>query len=219
MAKLMQIPQIAIGGGEPSLYPEFIRDFSAKCKNSGIIVNVTTNGSNINPSTMSCFQNVEMVSLSIDAEKVHGYEDLACLFEKMDLLKKHGIKVGANILLMKKNGFDLFSLVNLVRSYADFIYILQKKPSDVENLAELKKELLLLSSLVKSIYVDDSLQLAFKHKTACGRGTEFISIDPKGGVSACSFDKPFAFLENANELAEIVERTYPFKKTVTCPFI
>ncbi|NOQ55645.1 MAG: radical SAM protein [Nanohaloarchaea archaeon] len=219
VAKELKIPQIALGGGEPTLYPEFIERFAEECKTQGIIVNITTNGANIDETTIHNFKDITMISFSLDKEKIKTQKDLDAITKKMDLVANNGILVGANVLLDNSDIKDIYSLISSLKKHAKNIYLLQKKPSDLKDYDGLKSKLLAMSMLFKNIYVDDSLQLSLGHKDCCSKGRDIISVNPHGDASFCSFDKEISTLNTANDLIDVVKTNYPQEKTTKCPFL
>ncbi len=218
IAQQINIPQIALGGGEPTLFPQFIKQFASKCKKYGIIVNLTTNGYNISPEILPFLQDFTMISFSFDAFKVQNVNDAQILFEKMDLMREAGKIVGVNILLDEKTISNLDLIIGEIQQHADRLYFLQKKPSTINDGQELKIRLLKHKLFFPEIYVDDCLQMFFGHKESCERGKGIISINPTGEVSYCSFDRPFAQLSQARDLISILNLHYPQEKTTSCPY-
>jgi len=219
IAKNLGIKQIALGGGEPSLFPDFVENFGKECKKNKVIVNMTTNGDGISEDSIEKFRYLTLISFSFDRFKIHSKEDTDRLFQKMDLTREHRIKVGVNLQL------DPFLVKNLnpiladIFKHADNVYLLQSKPSCIISDQELKNKILVAKSMFKRVYVDESLCMSLGFSKSCNRGREIISIDHAGRVYKCSFDEPFAKLKKPEELISIVRKEYPFTKTNACPFV
>lgn len=219
ISKRLGIKQIALGGGEPSLFPDFIEKFGKECKKNKIIANMTTNGYGISEKTMKKYRHLTLISFSIDKFKIHSLEDLNDIFKKMDLAKKYKIKVGCNLQLDTFVIDHLYYFLKEITKHSDYIYLLQPKPSFISMQPNLRTRLLGARYTFKNVFVDDSLKMAMGFSRNCGRGRDIISIDFSGNAYKCSFDNPFAKLEKAEDLIKIVKEGYPFGKTMKCPFI
>jgi len=53
--KELGIPQVAAGGGEPLMRPDWIKELAKKCKDNGLYFNFTTNGKMIRDVPMDTF--------------------------------------------------------------------------------------------------------------------------------------------------------------------
>jgi MoaA/NifB/PqqE/SkfB family radical SAM enzyme len=219
IAKDLGIKQIALGGGEPSLYPGFIEKFGKECKKNKVIVNMTTNGDGISKGNIKKFRYLTLISFSFDRFKIHSKEDADRLFQKMDLTKRHKIKVGVNLQLDPFLVKNLNPMLAEIFKHADNVYLLQSKPSCIACDQELKNKILVAKSTFKRVYVDESLRMSLGFSKSCNRGREIISIDHTGKVYKCSFDEPFAKLKKPEELIRIVRKEYPFTKTNACTFV
>ncbi len=219
VARTLKISQIALGGGEPTLFPTFLHEFSMECKNQNIALTLTTNGANVTEENADDLRLFSLVSFSIDSEKVKEFPDLANIFRKIEILKRRNINTGVNLLLDDGIIGNLFNLTSLIKKYTENVYFLQLKPSNVVETESLKKALLQLRLFHSNLFIDDSLQLSFGTKECCSRGREFVSVSPYGDLSYCSFDQPFASLHEATDLGNLLEKHYPREKTTRCPFI
>jgi MoaA/NifB/PqqE/SkfB family radical SAM enzyme len=219
IAKDLRIKQIALGGGEPSLYPEFIEEFGKGCKKNKVIVNMTTNGDGISEDNIEKFRYLTLISFSFDRFKIHSKEDADRLFQKIDLAKNHKIKVGVNLQLDPFLAKNLNQILADIFKHADSVYLLQSKPSCITCDQELKNKILVAKSTFKRVYIDESLRMSLGFSKSCNRGREIISIDHTGKVYKCSFDEPIARLKRPEELISIVRKEYPFTKTNACPFV
>ncbi len=219
IAGQLGIKQIALGGGEPTLFPEFVYHFAESCQKNRVILNMTTNGDGFIPETLSYFRGLTLVSFSIDKHKIRNLGDLESLFGKMQLARKAGLIVGANLQLDPFIINHLYELLDELFRHCDRVYLLQRKPKNFLADTDIKTRLQAASCIYKNLYADESLLMKFGLKDACGRGQKMISIDYCGGVSCCSFDKNFASLNKSRDLVEIIDTHYPFPKTTQCPFL
>ncbi len=219
IARQLGIRQIALGGGEPTIFPDFVRFFAKACRENGVILNMTTNGDCFNESNMSCFKDLTLVSFSLDRHKVHSRSELHRLFHKMSLARAVGLKVGANVQLDDFIIAHLYDMLGELFNYCRRVYLLQPKPNKVALDSGLKTKLLTASCIYNNLYADDSLLMALGLSSECGRGRRIISVDYGGGVSACSFDQSFAMIKEPTDLIDIVEEYYPFQTTTVCPFL
>ena len=71
--------QVALGGGEPILYPELVEQFARECKDYDLTCNLTTNGYLIKDwedEKVGYFcDNLTMVSVSLDEAKYKQWKD------------------------------------------------------------------------------------------------------------------------------------------------
>jgi len=219
IAASLQIPQIALGGGEPTLYPEFLLKFGELCHKHNVIVNLTTNGYDISPPILNALRYFTLVSFSFDTFKVQNKVQFSDLLRKMVMVKDIGCKIGANILLDESTTTNLIPIALTLQHYADFLYFLQMKPSTLIDYQKLKTDLLTLKTLIGRVWIDDSLKLSFHQTIHCGRGRDILSINPSKQASYCSFDVPFANLSHPSDLSSILQNLYPQEPTFSCPFL
>lgn len=219
IARQLGIKQIALGGGEPTLFPEFVSEFGAACRQNGEILNMTTNGDGFTPENLNFFKELTLVSFSIDKHKIRNLGDLQSLFGKMHLAREAGLKVGANLQLDPFIIDNLYEMLGELFRHCDRTYLLQPKPTNLLPDAEIKTKLQAASCLYEQLYADESLLMKLGLSETCGRGQKMVSVDYCGGVSCCSFDKSFASLNKARDLVEIIDKHYPFPKTTQCPFL
>lgn len=219
IAGQLGIKQVALGGGEPTLFPEFISQFAEACRQAGIILNMTTNGDGFNESNLAYYQNLTLVSFSLDRHKVRSSEELHALFDKMSLARAAGLQVGANLQLDSFIIEHLYELLGELFNFCRRVYLLQPKPGKNGLDLGLKTKLLTANLLFEHLYADESLLMALGLSDQCGRGCRIISVDYTGGVSSCSFDQPLARLTEPADLIEVVKSNYPFPTTSTCLFL
>ena len=233
-------PQVAMGGGEMLLMPSFIQTFAQECKNQGLICNLTTNGRklldmpyNEIPST---FENVTMVSVSLDSFKypLPDKKGVNLLEYERVIRVLRGMtpcQVGCNLLLepwMFNNPGEFPSLVAwLFQIGVDRVFALMPKnnplPIDMTS-PEIRGLFFMLTLKHPHFYVDDCLKMILEEakyddwKGTCHRGRDMISINEKGEVSLCSFDKPFARVDSSNDLLKLVDSMKDGGLS-ECPFV
>ncbi len=219
IAREMGIKQIALGGGEPTLFPEFVSEFGTACRQNGVILNMTTNGDGFTPENINYFKDLTLISFSIDQHKVRSTKELNGIFNKMKLASLAGLEVGVNLQLDPFIIKHLYEMLEELFCHCHRVYLLQPKPSAVDPDSKLKTKLLSANSLFDHIYADESLLMGLGLSDECGRGRRIVSVDYNGGVSCCSFDQQLAVLEEPADLISIVETHYPFQPTANCPFL
>lgn len=178
VAKQLGIQQIAIGGGEPTLFPEFLEKFTKLCRSYDIIPNLTTNGINKIPKTI--LENLGCVSFSFDKYKASRVEWLDKIVESTsfngdvtkldynkpcyhlldavdDCLQLKGMweennpKVGINYLMIDKQSVYMLSKVIkhfLIDNKVDTLYALQMKNHKIDYTREDLKKVLYPLSLL-----------------------------------------------------------------------
>ena len=203
-------PQVALGGGEPFLFPQFIKDFSHRAKMWGLLTNVTTNGIPYIP--IKALKDIEMVSVSYDRFKVNN------IFQYMDRIEilSGNTKIGCNLLLdndiLKYKGTFIEFIDTLFRTKVDRIFLLYPKGFGHIPILKHADFLKYLSIKYEHLYVDDYIKSVLSNnseqnwKTPCHYGKGIISIDEKGGVYGCSFSKePLLKLEKPKDILKILD--------------
>lgn len=223
--------QIALGGGEPLLYPKFIKEFGKECKKEKLILNVTTNGKRIIDYTRNqlklILKDVKMLSVSFDKYKWNYIEDYAKVIMKLQETMR--IEIGSNLLLDKSmfddNGKVLAKLVSYLFDIigVNRIFLLYPKYHDLGiYLPKFKDLLASLSTIYPHLYTDDSvrqiLYQGYKNwSDPCHYGN-LVSINPTGHVFGCSFEKtPIMKLREPKDFLKI--REMEISKRNDCPFI
>ena len=223
LAKLT--PQVALGGGEPFMYPEFVRDFSREAKKYGLITNVTTNGT----LPMKYYvDDIEMVSVSFDEHKIKSNQDIHNYCMTTRELSKY-TRVGCNFLINNywlntpKSFLSLlhyfFNSANIERVFA--LYPKNWKAPDI-----LKFRALYYAPTFKykHFYVDDLTNMILTQNKyqgwdkPCHFGRDIISINEQGKVYGCSFSKiPLLELNKPKDLLRITNVKY--KERYDCPYL
>ncbi len=227
-------PQIALGGGEPFLFPAFIKKLGMECKKHGVILNITTNGTLIEkmpPDILaSMLENVTMISISVDNHKWRNPTEAALIARQ---LKKDfpGLLVGANLLLspflFDGKGALLYRMVTLLVKVGrmDRVFLLHPKsvPLGIDVL-EFKDVMMATSTMYPGkIFCDDLTRQILDHgyppwKEPCHFGKDIVSIDEQGNVLGCSFDStPLLKMDAPSDILKItgIDPGQRF----TCPYL
>jgi MoaA/NifB/PqqE/SkfB family radical SAM enzyme len=226
--------QVALGGGEPFLKPELVRDFAAECAKNGIIVNVTTNGSMIKKWTdkqvKDYLKHITMVSVSFDREKVPNMKKFKDYIEIMRKLKKNGVQVGCNLLIDKSMFNEKMLFIKLVTFMfgigVDRVFALYPKNIDMIDILPYENWFKFLSIKYKHFYVDDLMKMIIEGKSydnwklPCHFGKDIVSIDEFGNVMGCSFDginKSALKIEKPEDILKIND--LKFDERFECPYL
>lgn len=227
-------PQIALGGGEPFLFPGFIRDLGMACKKHDVMLNITTNGSTIAGTSgnalSSMLETVTMVSISLDRAKWHDMNGYA--FAARGLRSAvPGLLVGTNLLLegglFTGGAKRLYTTIEWCLNVAmvDRVFLLYPKNFRLGvDVLEFKTLLQAISTVFPGrVFVDDLTRQILEHgyppwDVPCHFGRDMISIDERGGVHGCSFDaEPVVMLETPPDILNV--RNIDFENRVTCPYL
>ena len=227
-------PQIALGGGEPFLFPGFIKDLGAECKKQGVILNITTNGRAARvmdgPLLHDILRDVTMVSVSLDHAKWYNLQDYAGATRRIESAKP-GMLVGTNLLmepvLFEEKGKPMFDTIQycLKQARVDRVFLLYPKniPLGV-NIIEYKDLLSAISTVFPGrIFTDDLTRQILEHGyppwiVPCHFGKDIVSIDEEGGVHGCSFDStPVLNLANPRDILRL--KDMQFGTRMSCPYL
>lgn len=220
--------QASFGGGEPFLHPGAIMALGRECKKNGILMNVTTNGTQ--PMKPEHVKDIEMVSVSFDKYKRPRIKDLARYAETVRQLKKH-TRVGTNLLIDKdmmkrKETFPmlvkwLFDDVGVER-----IFALYPKNWEFIDIIPLTDIYAALTTMYPHFYVDDLSNMILREqrysdwKKPCHYGEDIISINEFGEVTGCSFDGPEKAVLNLNRPEDILEiKNIKMEERHSCPYL
>lgn len=219
-------PQVAVGGGECLLFPEFIKEFAKECKKNNLYCNITTNGTLIPSVDDSVFKDITMVSISFDKYKIKAREDVKRFTDNIKKLKGLGVLVGVNFLIDAKE-MEKCKFVKIVDWFfhlgVDRVFALYPKNVEFIDILKHKKQYEYLTLKYKNFYVDDltSKILAEGYdnwKTPCHYGKDVISIDENGYVAGCSFETEKVLkLQEPSDLLKI--KNYVFSDRMSCPFL
>lgn len=220
--------QVAIGGGEPFLFPDFLEEFSEKAKENNMITNITSNGRT--PIETYTLKNIEMVSLSFDRYKIDRPEKITEYIKLSNSIRKK-VRVGANLLIDKYMMEDpdvfLRIVVQLFQSAkVERVFALYPKNTEFIDILKHKEYYQALSYYYKHFYIDDltnkilSEERYCKWTRPCHYGQSIVSINEDGYVTGCSFDGPekaLLKLEKPNDILKIKD-IVP-EKRYNCPYL
>jgi len=219
--------QVALGGGEPTLFPELVSKFAEKCKKYGLVCNVTTNGYAIrkwsDEKVKRFSENLTMVSVSLDREKIRQWS-LDEYLKVAKKLQKYTL-VGCNLLIdedMFKNADFIRIVASLFHEGLDRVFALYPKNAYSVGILPYKNYYLYLSTVYPKFYVDDlTYKILDEEKYSdwekpCHYGKDIISINEKGEVTGCSFCNSHKLILKKPEdiLKDIV-----FEDRFSCPYL
>jgi MoaA/NifB/PqqE/SkfB family radical SAM enzyme len=220
--------QVAIGGGEPFLHPDFIMKFAEEAKKHDLIVNVTTNGTiQIKPEWI---ENVKMVSVSYDRykwPKAQGFKEY--LKTTRELKDIGNIKVGCNFLmedwLLKDYKMLAHMLIHIFGiGKVDAIFALMPKKTKAPDILRHARMYQVFTYLFDEFYVDDCTRMILvnkkygKWREPCHFASDMVSIDERRNVTGCSFSEdPLMILEKPEDILKIPKIKY--KKRYGCPYL
>jgi len=216
------------GGGEPFLHPKEVMALGKTCKKNGLLMNVTTNGTQ--PMKPEYVKDIEMVSMSFDKYKQPRLKDIARYAGKANQLSKH-TRVGVNFLIdsgmfKRKETLPmivkwLFDNVGVERVFA--LYPKNWEFIDIIPHADLYAA---LTTLHDHFYIDDLTSMILTEKKysgwkqSCHYGKDIISINEFGEVTGCSFDGPekaILKLEKPEDILKI--KDIKMEERHTCPYL
>ena len=196
--------QIALGGGEPLMFPHFIKAFGEECKKYDLILNITSNGYfSLSPNIQKL---ITMLSVSFDKYK---YNYNIKRYEKA-LSKYKDVRLGSNLLISNElfnPPSNFYSIVKylLSNSIVERVFALYPKDWEYVPILRHREVYQLLTKEFEHFYVDDLTYKILKEgnyihwNKPCHYGKDLISIHEDGGVTGCSFDKTPLFIMNKPE--------------------
>ncbi|MBV8230678.1 MAG: radical SAM protein [Planctomycetaceae bacterium] len=205
--------EVALGGGEPTLLPDFAALLAA-IRAAGLVANVTTNGTNHRPEVIRALaEHAGVVHLSADRpehlDAARGVGVFARLRQTASDLAGTGARLGVNLLLTPDNVRDLRrSLDEAVGLGARGVTLLCPKgdwasahwpgfpgPRDLEAVAEGVHSFTADRPPVR-LYVDTALRGEWAELgllddpepevVGCGGGQRHVAVTPEGDVYPCS---------------------------------
>jgi len=203
----MNVFQIALGGGEPLVYPYLI-PVVAEIRKRGMASSITTSGFGLSNDLLSALKRVGLnhvqISLNGSCREVHsrsrdGYEYGV---DALELLKNAKISFGINWVARMDNIDDLINLIEVAKNCrANNVNVLRYKPSpkeSYENFCLTFEKLNLLESIIRNtkdinIRVDSAFSNLLCHMnkrtsffSGCGAGRRFLALDADGYYRPCS---------------------------------
>jgi MoaA/NifB/PqqE/SkfB family radical SAM enzyme len=206
-----KVEQIALAWNEQPVND--ICTYIGIAKQKGIIVNITCNPKNIDELNISQLKKagVTMISISVDRYKVKNIWDTE---NPLKIIKSAGLFAGINLLLDPEILLNLEKIIPFFYEMeADMVYALHPKPDTLAISNEKLKSQLLLSSFLfgQKFAVDEASKLKLGKSRSCNRGRDLLSINAKGEVCLCSFDKG---------MEEFTGKLTPINiETEACPFL
>ena len=226
--------QVAIGGGEPFLKPDFIRSMAHECRKHKIICNVTTNGRPLMKIPVKKFYDylseITMISISFDRYKIQKPIDLVMYLKLANVIKQQvpGIEVGCNLLVdekMLKYGSFLKLIKHLFALGINRVFALYPKNIKGFDITKYSLQYEAATLMHRHFYVDDLTRklLAEGYEgwhRPCHYGDKFISINEQGAVTGCSFDdksKAVLVLDKPEDILKI--KDIKMEKRYHCPYL
>lgn len=219
-AEDMQVFQIALGGGEPLLYP-WLSDAVAEISRRNMSCSLTTSGWGLDRQRLNHLIHLGLnhiqVSLNGSSEEINslsrdGYKTAV---SALMLLHERSLSFGINWVARKDNLSDLPNMFELaVRLGAGNINILRYKPAVMEDYAAVclnSSEQQKLAEMIRnrgavSVKVDSAFSNLLCHLngrsgllSGCGAGRRFLAVDAAGNFRPCSH---IALKERAKSLRD-----------------
>jgi organic radical activating enzyme len=222
--------QVALGGGEPTLYPELVEQFAQECKDYDLTCNLTTNGYRIkdweDEQVERFSENLAMTSVSLDNRKVKYWMLSRDYFNTCKKLKKHTL-VGCNLLTDEtffRNGNMVKVVEILFDKGLDRVFTLYPKNVQGPEIINKKHYYEFLTIKYPDFYIDDlTYKILDEEKyenwfKPCHYGKDIISINEKGQVSGCSFSDDYKLtLEKAGDILRVND--IHFEDRFACPHL
>lgn len=215
-----RIFHLALGGGESLELPWFF-ELAEYARAKGIVPNLTTNGFHVNEKTAVRCRVLGQINVSIDGvgegyRTARGIDGFNAADRALTLLRKAGCKAGINVVVSRRNFFQLESILRYARKKrVRLVELLRFKPSgrgrdlfEQWDLTTHQASIFwpLVTSLARRfrtrLRLDCSfMPMVFAHKpdpkkvkffSACGclGGEMLMSVGPDGCASPCSFAEP-----------------------------
>lgn len=222
--------QVALGGGEPTLYPSLVEQFAQDCRDYDLVCNVTTNGylfREWEEEEVERFcENLTMTSVSLDEAKYRHWGDGNEFLDTCRRLKNHTL-VGCNLLTdqdLLGSGHLIKMTDRLFERGLDRVFSLYPKNTPGPDILPKKHHYAYLSTKYPDFYVDD---LTYKildegkyedWSNPCHYGKDIVSIDEKGRVSGCSFSDDYKLtLEKPSDILKVND--VHFEDRFACPYL
>ncbi|MCL2670671.1 MAG: radical SAM protein [Clostridiales bacterium] len=217
----MHVFQIALGGGEPLVYPHLLAAV-AEISGRGMGVSITTSGVGLTRAFLSELRNAGLhhmqFSLNGSSEEIHSRsrDGYAHTINALRLAGEAGISFGINWVARMDNIDDFPALTEKAKGlHANNINILRYKPSAKECYAAIclsaDKQLFLEDAVKSTVGISIKVDSAFTNLlchvngrtsffSGCGAGRRFLAMDADGYYRPCSH---IPLKERANSLKEL----------------
>lgn len=206
-ADKMNVFQIALGGGEPLVYPHLLAVIE-EISNRGMGSSVTTSGFSLDQSLLTKLQKAGLnhlqISLNGSSHRIHSRsrEGFEYAMGALKLLNESEISFGVNWVARMDNIDDFPRFAETAKEYhSRNINILRCKPSFKEKFTDLdltSEKLEFLEKTIRSTKgIDIKLDSAFSNLlchlndragffSGCGAGRRFLALDADGYYRPCS---------------------------------
>lgn len=203
----LSVFQVALGGGEPLLYP-FLLDVIKEITTCGMSCSITTSGAGLDhlllKKLMGAGLNHVQISLNGSTNEVHSRSRQGYLsgVEALHLLSHSNLSYGINWVARRDNIDDLPDMIKLAAEFgSNNINILRYKPSLKEDYAQFcltEENLLFLESVIRktktlAIKLDSAFSALLCRLNGrisffggCGAGRRFLALDADGFYRPCS---------------------------------
>lgn len=207
------ILEVALGGGEPTILPDFPALLAA-IRKFGMVPNITTNGIiHSLPVVQALAEHAGIIHLSADRPELldaaRGGGIFARLQETVQLLRRAGVRLGLNLLLTPDNirditrsletafglGMQSITLLRPKREWAAAHWPSFPNADDLDALAADLRAFLALRPPLR-LYVDTALRREWSRLRlledpepevlGCGGGQRHVAVTPEGDVYPCS---------------------------------
>lgn len=191
--------QIALGGGEPTLHPQFL-DFIEYAKSQPFLkhVNYTTNGVKLPKNFSKVEELVSGISISLDTLRFPNLFSGGIpkqILDNLHVYQDSAIQVIINFVISEENFNDLTKLCDFLETNdLQIVYLLSIKrenspfnPPRMEFIQTLRS--FLLEAFERGIIVARDCCLASyeSRQNKCKAGIEFLAFDTDGTPMPCSF--------------------------------
>lgn len=205
-ANAVRVFQIALGGGEPLVYPYLLPSIH-KINTYGMASSITTSGFGLDKNVLDELIHAGLdhiqISLNGSCEEVHSLsrDGYSLALNALELLKTSEISYGINWVARKDNIDDFPMLLEKISDFrAHNINILRYKPSSEvysDNYLSPEKMLLLAKLIRNSRGMNIKTDSAFSNLrchinsatsflSGCGAGRRFLAVDAEGFCRPCS---------------------------------
>lgn len=224
-AEKMNVFQMALGGGEPLVYPHLL-SVIYEINKRGMGCSITTSGFGLDRHLLEKLQKAGLdhiqISLNGSREEIHSRsrDGFEYAIKSLELLKNSAISFGLNWVARMDNIDDLPRIIETAKdSLAHNVNILRYKPSTKEKHAEAdlnSEKQDLLEQTIKNakgikIKVDSAYSNLLCHLnkkaavfSGCGAGRRFLALDAEGYYRPCSHVE---MKERWNSLADAWNRS------------